>query len=117
LSSLALGWRAALASGFAARGDVAEAEADIPQVAPAPAEAPIERREEPPLTVDDARLLRALEAERLAIAKRRGVAPRAVASEQALRALARERPESVDDPLLREIADAAALLRVIDQAR
>ncbi|TLG77039.1 ATP-dependent DNA helicase RecQ [Methylocystis sp. B8] len=117
LSSLALGWRSALTSGVATRGDIPEVEQDIPQVVPVPAEAPIERREEPPLTVDEARLLRALEAERLAIAKRRGVAPRAVASEQALRAIARERPKSAGDPLLHEIADAAALLRVIDQAR
>ena len=72
--------------------------------------------EEPPLTVAEARLLRALEAERLAIAKRRGLAPRIVASEQALRALARERPQSADDPLLRGLEDAAALLRVIREA-
>ncbi|MBM3576486.1 MAG: ATP-dependent DNA helicase RecQ [Alphaproteobacteria bacterium] len=116
LSSLALGWRAALASGFASRDDVAEVEEDISQIAPAPTSAPIQQ-EHPPLTVDEARLLCALEAERLAIAKRRGVAPRTVASEQALRALARERPKSAGDPLLHEIADAAALLRVIDQAR
>ncbi|MFA6206496.1 MAG: HRDC domain-containing protein, partial [Methylocystis sp.] len=63
-----------------------------------------------------ARLLRALQAERLAIAKRRGLAPRTVAAEQALRALARERPQSADDPLLRGLEDAAALLRVIREA-
>ena len=104
LSSFALGWRAALASGFAARADLSEGEADLPELAPAPIDAP-RRQEEPPLTVAEARLLRALEAERLAIAKRRGLAPRIVASEQALRALARERPQSADDPLLRGLEE------------
>ncbi len=114
LSSLALGWRAGLASGFAARGDLAEGEADVAHAAPAsaPVVASI-RQEEAPLTVDEARLFRELEAERRAIAKRRGVAPRTVASEQALRALARERPDRLDDPLLGGIEDAAALLRII----
>ncbi|MBI5313356.1 MAG: ATP-dependent DNA helicase RecQ [Methylocystis sp.] len=115
LSSLALGWRAALASGFAARADLSEGEADLPELAPAPIDAP-RRQEERSLTVAEARLLRALEAERLAIAKRRRLAPRIVASEQALRALARERPQSADDPLLRGLEDAAALLRVIREA-
>ncbi len=45
------------------------------------------------------------------------MAPRAVASEQALRALARERPDRLDDPLFNGIEDAAALLRVIRDAR
>jgi ATP-dependent DNA helicase RecQ len=115
LSSLAIGWRAALVSGFAG-GDASEDEADLSAPAPAPADPPAQR-EDPPLKVDDARLLRALEAERLAIARRRGVAPRTVASEQALRALARERPQKPDDPLLRDIEDAAALLRVIRESR
>ncbi|MBM3623829.1 MAG: hypothetical protein FJX16_00600, partial [Alphaproteobacteria bacterium] len=53
----------------------------------------------------------------LAIAKRRGVAPRAVASEQALRALARQRPDKADDPLLCGIEDAAALLKIIGKDR
>jgi ATP-dependent DNA helicase RecQ len=44
------------------------------------------------------------------------LAPRIVASEQALRALARERPQSADDLLLQGIEDAAALLRVIREA-
>jgi len=39
-----------------------------------------------------------------------------VASEQALRALARERPQSADDPLLRGLEEPAALLRVIREA-
>ncbi|MGJ0397100.1 MAG: HRDC domain-containing protein, partial [Methylocystis sp.] len=116
LSSLALGWRAGLASAFAARADhLADGEADAPEAAPAPDVVQIQQGD-PPLTVDDARLLRALEAERLAIARRRGVAPRAVASEQALRALARARPDSADDPLLTGIEDAAALLRIIGKA-
>ena len=112
LSSFALGWRVALASGFAARADLSEDDADLPELTPAPIDAP-KRQEEPPLTVAEARLLRALEAERLAIAKRRGLAPRIVASEQALRALARERPQSADDPLLRGLEEPAALLRII----
>ncbi|MGE0196158.1 MAG: RecQ family ATP-dependent DNA helicase, partial [Methylocystis sp.] len=114
LSSLALGWRAALASGFAAGGVVVEeGEAEISAAAPAPLAEPTLNDQESPLTVAEARLLRALEAERLVIARRRGIAPRAVASEQTLRALALEKPGSADDPRLREIADAAALLRVI----
>ncbi|MGD9541370.1 RecQ family ATP-dependent DNA helicase [Methylocystis sp.] len=114
LASLALGWRAGLASGVAARGDLPEGEADVSQIAPAPAPAlaPIQQ-EDSPLTVDDARLLLALEAERRAIAKRRGVPPRAIASERTLRALAHERPDTADDPLLSGIEDAAALLRII----
>ncbi|MBI1980448.1 MAG: RecQ family ATP-dependent DNA helicase [Methylocystis sp.] len=116
LSSLALGWRAALASGVAARGDVPDVEAEPFQAAPAPTAVAIQQ-ERPPLTVDEARLLRALEAERLAIAKRRGVAPRAVVSEQALRALARQRPDRADDPLLSGIEEAAALLRIISEDR
>jgi ATP-dependent DNA helicase RecQ len=120
LSSLAIGWRARLASGFLARGDLPEGEGDDSPVATTPAPAPEPAsilREDSPLTVDDARLLRALEAERHAIAKRRGVAPRAVASEQALRALARERPDNAADPLLGGIEDAAALLRIIGKDR
>ncbi|MGB5085331.1 MAG: RecQ family ATP-dependent DNA helicase [Methylocystis silviterrae] len=117
LSSFALGWRAALASGFTARADLSEGEADLPELAPAPIDIDAPRRqEEPPLTVAEARLLRALEAERLAIAKRRRLAPRIVASERALRALARERPQSADDPLLRGLEEPAALLRVIREA-
>ncbi len=117
LSSLALGWRAGLASAFAARADhLADGEADAPEAAPAPDVVQIQQGD-PPLTVDDARLLRALEAERLAIARKRGVAPRAIASEQALRALARERPARLDDPLFSGIEDATALLRVIRDAR
>ncbi|MGJ0503608.1 MAG: helicase-related protein, partial [Methylocystis sp.] len=115
LWSLGLGWRAALASRFTG-GGVPEDEADLSAPAPAPGDA-LAQREDPPLTVDDARLLRALEAERLAIARRRGVAPRTVASEKALIALARERPQHPDDPLLRDIEDAAALMRVIREAR
>lgn len=116
LSSLALGWRAEFASGFAARGDLPQDAADLAEPAPAPGIGSI-REEDPPLTVDEARLLRALEAERRAIAKRRGVAPRAVASEQALRALARQRPDRADDPLLSGIEDAAALLDIIGKHR
>ncbi|MFO1104143.1 MAG: ATP-dependent DNA helicase RecQ [Methylocystis sp.] len=118
LASLALGWRAGLASRLAARGEHLEGEADDPPVATTPAPAPEPasiRKEDRPLTVDDSRLLRALEAERLAMAKRRGVAPRIVASEQALRALAREKPDSADDPLLSGVEDAAALLRIISR--
>ncbi|KAF0121728.1 MAG: RecQ familyATP-dependent DNA helicase [Methylocystaceae bacterium] len=116
LSSFALGWRVALASGFAARADLSEDDADLPELTPAPIDAP-KRQEEPPLTVAEARLLRALEAERLAIAKRRGLAPRIVASEQALRALARERPQGADHPLLRGLEEPAALLRIIGEDR
>ncbi|MGD9658484.1 MAG: RecQ family ATP-dependent DNA helicase [Methylocystis sp.] len=112
LTSLALGWRAGLASGLATRGDLSESETDVSQITPAPAAASIQQ-EASPLTVDDSRLLLALEAERRAIAKRRGVAPRAVASEQTLRALARERPDRTDDPLFDGVEDAAALLRII----
>jgi ATP-dependent DNA helicase RecQ len=116
LASLALGWRADFASGFGNHGDLPDVEENIPQIAAPPVVLP-PQPDEPPLTVAEARLLRALETERRAIAKRRGLAPRAIASEQALRALAREKPDSAGDPLLSRIEDAAALLRVIRDAR
>jgi len=113
VASLILGWRAAFASGFGARGDVvAEAEDETAASAPAPGDAP-PPKEDPPLTVDEARLLRALEDARFALARRRGVAPRAIASQQALRAIVRARPQRADDPLLRGIEDADALLRAV----
>ena len=117
LDALILGWRAALESRFAhlVHDDGAGAEPEVAALAEEAA-APFEPAEIP-LTIEQARLLRALEAERRAIAKRRGVAPRAVADEAALRALALARPENLDDPLLREIEDAPALLRVICAVR
>lgn len=121
LGSLTLGWRAALGASFAhltEDGLVHEQKEGADPAAAAPVEAPLLTQSlEPALTIEEARLLRALQAERRAIAKRRGIAPRAVAPEAALRRLARERPLSLSDPALSEIEDAAALLRIICAAQ
>lgn len=68
---------------------------------------------EPPLRVDDARLLQALKNERSAVARRLGIAPRHVASDAQLRRLAVERPRGPDDPLLAEIAAPEIFLRIV----
>jgi ribonuclease D len=64
-------------------------------------------------TVDELRLLKALETERAAIARRLRIAPRRVASDDALAALARARARRADDPAFREMPDAAAFQQVI----
>lgn len=70
----------------------------------------------PLLCVVDARLLRALQNERSAVARRLGMAPRHVASDAQLRRLATERPRRLDDPLLAETAAPEAFLRILREA-
>jgi ATP-dependent DNA helicase RecQ len=108
-----LGWRAAAESrllDFSARraANEAEEEAEAPIESPRPPTAPRAAR-----TVEELRLLKALEAERAAIARRRRMAAQRVASDAALAALARERPLGVADPLFAAVADAPAFLSVI----
>lgn len=112
--ALALGWRAALESRFAVllQDDFVEEDAPAVSAAPAP-EIAAGAAPEPALTVADARLLRALLAERGRIAKRRGLPPRRVAEEKALRSLATARPRRIDDPLFEHLVDAADFLRVV----
>ncbi|MCC3245779.1 RecQ family ATP-dependent DNA helicase [Methylocystis sp. WRRC1] len=111
--ALALGWRVAAESRLAHFSvDAAEpAEADPPAAQP-PVAGPIPDREAP-LTVADERLLRALQAERLAIARRRGLPPRQVASDAALRSLATRRPLRIDDPVFRDLEEPGAFLSAI----
>ncbi len=80
---------------------------------PASEERVLETAPPPELTIAQARLLRALEAERLRIAKRRGAAPRTIASEATLRALAISRPNRLDDPLFAQVWEPAAFLKLI----
>jgi ATP-dependent DNA helicase RecQ len=61
------------------------------------------------LTIAQLRLLRALEAERAAIARRRRIAPRNVVSDATLAALAAGGPGG---PLLADVEDRDAFLRV-----
>jgi ATP-dependent DNA helicase RecQ len=72
--------------------------------------------EAPALTIAETRLLRALEAERISVARRRGLAPRRVADEDRLRALAATRPRRLDDAAFAGIVEPAAFLRVIERA-
>lgn len=112
--TLVQSWRVAARSRLSAQ-DAAEAPeasevvaASLPSPAPgAPAIA------EPPLRVDDARLLQALKNERSAVARRLGIAPRHVASDALLRRLAIERPRRPDDPLLTEITAPEVFLRIV----
>ena len=82
--------------------------------APAPGASAIA---EPPLRVDDARLLLALKNERRAIAARFAIAPRQVASDAQLRSLAIARPRRPDDPLLAGITAPEIFLRIVSTAR
>ncbi|MGJ0392840.1 MAG: RecQ family ATP-dependent DNA helicase [Methylocystis sp.] len=79
----------------------------------APEERVFETAPAPALTVAQARLLRALEAERLRIAKRLGAPPRAIATEATLRALAISRPNRPGDPLFAQVREPAAFLKLI----
>ena len=112
--ALATGWRVAAESRlthFSAGG----AEEEAPTEPVALPESVVEQATgaDPPLTIADARLLRALQAERLALARRHGVAPRRIASDEALNRIARTRPRRLDDPLFEGVADAGAFLAVI----
>ncbi|PPD46705.1 MAG: recombinase RecQ [Methylocystis sp.] len=113
LGALTQGWRVAATSRLA---HLSAGAPETEATEPSPAQEPIltEAPPAPPaLTVAQARLLRALQAERLAIAKRRGLAPRRIASDEALTTLARARPDRLDDPAFDEIDEAAGFLRVI----
>lgn len=96
-------------------GDGVEIEGTALPAPPEPGVAAISEME-PPLRVNDARLLQALKAERSVLARRLGIAPRHVASDAQLRRLAIERPRRFDDPLFAEIAAVEAFLRIIREA-
>lgn len=110
----ALGWRVAAESrltqlaGEAIETAVEEEPPKEPVFDAAPEDAPA-------LTVSAARLLRALQAERAAIAKRRRLAPRRVACDEALAALAATPPRRLDDPGFENIEEPDAFLRVIER--
>ncbi|WP_424360646.1 RecQ family ATP-dependent DNA helicase [Methylocystis parvus] len=113
--AVALRWRVAAESRLAhAMGDgVAEAEEAL-----APAEAPLfepAAARERALTVEEMRLLKALQTERLRIARRLGAPPRAVASEEKLRAIALARPERLEDAVFADVREPAAFLAVISR--
>ncbi len=116
LEAMAQGWRVAAESRlaqFSAAGDEEEAPEPTTAAEPLLEDAPPPA---PALTVADARLLRALQAERLRVAKRRGVAPRRIVSDEALTALSQARPLSLDDPALAGLEEAEAFRRVIEKA-
>ncbi|CAJ0886671.1 ATP-dependent DNA helicase RecQ [freshwater sediment metagenome] len=108
-----MGWRAAAESRLL-HFSAAPVEEPLPD--PLPAEAPVGEAAPsagPRLTVAEMRLLRTLEAERAALARRRRCAARRIASDDALRALAQRRPTRVDDPLMEAVAEPEAFLSVI----
>ncbi len=119
LAARGLGWRAAAESRLLRlMGDGLEETAEEPGEPDTPAFDPPPERERS-LTVAETRLLRALQAERLAIAKRLGAPPRAIASEATLRALALRKPDQIDDPLFAEVREPgrfAALIVNDDEA-
>ncbi|MGJ0508243.1 MAG: RecQ family ATP-dependent DNA helicase [Methylocystis sp.] len=117
LGARGLGWRAALESRLL---QVSAAPVEEPPADPAPEQAPLRLEEAaapPPLTVADMRLLRALEAERAALARKHRRAARKIMSDEALRELARRRPARADDPLFDDAPEAEAFLRVIRSER
>ncbi len=126
LSALAQNWRArmesslALALGEAARDDEANIEGTSLAAAEQPQQLQQDAAEGPSpdaaLNVAAAKRLRVLETTRLSIARRRKVAPRAVASAAALRAIADKRPTIVTDPLFAGVEDAEVFLRALDKA-
>ncbi|CAN2534497.1 ATP-dependent+RNA+helicase+DeaD [Methylocapsa aurea] len=111
---LALGWRVAVLARFAgANAEGVDEDVGEPQAAPSPAMAPgvSAQAQEERLSVAEERLYRRLLLLRLDIAKRRRLAPRAVASDAALRRLAITRAldgESViaAEAFLRAVAEA-----------
>jgi ATP-dependent DNA helicase RecQ len=114
LDARLLGWRVAVESRLLrfSAGPVPEVIEDSgPGEAPLPLAGPSRAAR----TVEELRLLKALEAERAAIARRRRIAPRRVASDAALEALAMARPRRADDPLFDGIEDADAFLRRIER--
>lgn len=124
LWSGALGWRVSLESRLAqytAQQIDEETEDNTAGASDAIliAESAFERRlsADAPLTVETARLLRTLQDERLRISRQTGRPPRAVASDAALRALAVNRPQRLDHPLLAEVTEARAFLERLKDLR
>lgn len=125
LAARALGWRAAAESRLLQFSAGPAREEPAPEPTPSLAPEPAAAAEAPPresaptagagLTVLEMRLLRALEAERAVLARKRRIAARRVASDAALRDLATGRPRRADDPRLRDLDDRDAFLRVIDR--
>jgi len=112
LGARLLGWRVEAESRllrFSARAIPEVPEDPSPAEAPLPLSAPIA----PARTVDDLRLLRALEAERAYLARARHRPAQRIATDAALAALAERRPRGRDDPLVKGLPDADAFLEVI----
>jgi len=110
-AALAMGWRARIESRLTHISGERPAEA-ASERGPAEPFVFMAADREPLLTVAQERLLKALHAERQAIARRRGVAPRQVASDAALRRLV----VAPEDPPPGDIADAASFLRIVARA-
>ncbi|MCX7899824.1 MAG: helicase-related protein, partial [Methylocystis sp.] len=117
LNALTHGWRAALSSRIGQSAGDFGVEEDGPAEAALVAEKSASPRVDAPLTVEAARLLRALEKERLVIARRQGVPPRQIASDAALRALAERPPNRIDGDFPAGVIEAEAFLRIIDGDR
>ncbi len=113
LAARALGWRAAAESRLLdiSGGAAIDFQEEPPAEPAIIAEAGPEGRPAAPpaLTVAQLRLLRALEAERAEIARTRKIAPKRVASDKALAAMATGR---INDPLLADVEERDTLLRV-----
>jgi ATP-dependent DNA helicase RecQ len=93
---VALGLRLSASARFSAVADPAAMEADMDE--PTSSVAPTAPAEAAPMSIDDERLYRALCRLRLDIARRRRVAPRIVAGDALLRALATTRPRNLGEP-------------------
>ena len=73
------------------------------------------RKDAPPLTVEEERLLGLLVNERKRLARLRGLPPRKIASDEALRALARDASQAELEAIDEDAAKA--LLRVVAETR
>lgn len=116
-ASAVMGWRAAAESRLLhfSAAHLEEPPADpVPAEEPQPGEAPPTRA---PLTVNEMRLLRRLEAERAALARKHRCAARRIASDETLRELVQRRTLRANDPLLEEVIDAPAFLRAVEGER
>ncbi|MBI1868633.1 MAG: RecQ family ATP-dependent DNA helicase [Methylocystis sp.] len=113
-SGVALGWRVALESRFAAfdAGASSEFETQRGLQNVAPEEFPLANPDSAlPLRVADERLLRSLEALRLAIARKKRIPPHRVASDAVLEALAQARPRSLGEaPFVRQDGETEAIV-------
>ncbi|WP_244613264.1 RecQ family ATP-dependent DNA helicase [Methylosinus sp. Ce-a6] len=112
---VALGWRVAALARFSGVSAAAIDEPEAPpSLAATAAFASEAKKEEETLSVADERLYRELIGLRLAIAKRRRLAPRAVASDAMLRRLAIARPHAL--PEGETMIEAEAFLRAVGEA-